>query len=353
MKRDALTKNRNRIAFNKLQDQSKQIISEQTPARTIRPFSPTNLLQLQRTIGNTAVQRLIIQRDDETDAATPTTEGETEMTDATVPVPQEQQEQAEQAANSATQEAEGEQEQPPPVPDSVQIRTPVQFNFELLPPEFQMRLLEEFNFTATVTNARLAWQREQFRLRLGYDYGGAITADARGETGAGTFSGSASYDPGSEDGRLGFGYQSGADRFSATGGYNFGTGIGRMGLGYQHGRFRAGLTGSTDGQVGGNLSFGAALPPMDLAPSINAAEGSGRAMLGSVPGVLNDPATLPGVISGHSGDIDNIGTAARNLGRVADLRPHGARPIDWGFYFRIAGSPSNGLNLNLGVGGVF
>jgi hypothetical protein len=315
-----------------------------------RPFSPTHLLQLQQTLGNTAVQRLIIQRDDDN---APLPQGEPEMTDATVPVPQQQQEQAQQAAHNAAPTAEGEQEQPPPAPEEAQIRVPVQFNFELLPPELQIRLLEEFNFTATVTAARLAWQRERFRLRLGYDYGGAITAEGRGETDVGTFSGRVGYDPGSEAGSLGFGYQSRAGAFSATGGYNFGTGAGTMGLGYEYGRFRAGLTGSTAGELGGNISFGAALPPIDLAPSIYAAEASGQAMLGSVPGVLDDPATLPGVISGHSTDISNVGTAVRDLGRVADLRPHGARDIDWGFYLRARGSPSSGFTLGFGAGAVF
>ncbi len=317
-----------------------------------RPFSPPHLLQLQRTVGNTAVQRLIIQRDDEQTATTASPE-EPEMQDTTVPVPQQQQTQAQQAANSAAPTPEGEQEQPPAVPNQAQIRAPVQFRFEWLPPELQIRLLEEYSFTATVTQARLAWQRERFRLRLGYNYGGAITADARGETDVGTFSGSASYDPSNQEGRLGAGYQSGIGNFSATGGYNFGTGIGTFGLGYRHDHWRAGLTGSTDGSVGANLSFGAALPPMSFAQSIYDAETSGRNMLGSIPGIVNDPATLPGAISGHSEDISNISTAVRNLGRVADLRPHGARPIDWGFYLNASRSPSSGLTLGLGIGGLF
>jgi hypothetical protein len=217
----------------------------------------------------------------------------------------------------------------PPAPERAQVRLPLSLDFRLLPPQLQVRLLDELSFTATVTQARLAWERDRLRLGLGYSYGGALTTDARLRTGIGTFSGEAGFDPG--------------------------TSVGSLSAGYTYGDWRARLSGDTGGGFSGRLSFGAELPPTpdELTGSVMRGEAGARGLLAATPGVLSNPASLPGVISAHGEDISAVSGAARTLGRVIDLRDRDTRRINWGFYLSVARRPDSAVTVSAGVGGTF
>jgi len=314
--------------------------------------------QLQRTHGNAYVQRLIadiagpqrpgqvIQRQGDGPPAGGQPAGQTpaqptgELKDTTVPVPEQQRTgvanatqpvvqaagaaAAQPAAQSAAQTGE-----PPPVPEQARIRAPVEFNFSALPPELQIRLLDELSFTATVTAARLLWARDRFKLGLSYSYGGAITGSAAYQVGGGTFTGQLGYTPS--------------------------TGVGSLGLGYQLGQFQAGLSGTTQGAFGATLSYGAALPPMpmELGGPITAGEAAGRNLLRAVPELLSNPLRAPEIISAHSADIDAVGDAARTVGRVVDLSQQDPNRVRWGFYINASRAPGGGLGVTAGAGVVF
>ncbi len=314
--------------------------------------------QLQRTHGNAYVQRLIadiaghqrpgqvIQRQGGGQPAGGQPAGQTpaqptgEMKETTVPVPEGQrtgvanatqpvvQAAGAAAAQSAAQPA-AQTGDPPPVPEQARIRAPVEFNFSALPPELQIRLLDELSFTATVTAARLLWARDRFKLGLSYSYGGAITGSAAYQVGGGAFTGQLGYTPG--------------------------TGVGSLGLGYQLGQFQAGLSGTTQGAFGATLSYGAALPPMpmELGGPITAGEAAGRNLLRAVPELLSNPLRAPEIISAHSADIDAVGDAARTVGRVVDLSQQDPNRVRWGFYINASRAPGGGLGVTAGAGVVF
>ncbi len=318
---------------------------------TSQSLQQTAILRMQQQQGNMAVQRFLfnksrpsIQRDNGDD--TPGSDAETdetqegaqeEMEERTVPIPQEQRAQlenppeasSETAPAAENQPAGGEQAEEPPVPEEATVRIPVRLNFELLPPELQIQILESLNITATVTQAQIQWRNQQLRLSLGYNYGGDITAGANVDTGGGTLSAGLGYDPGSN--------------------------VGRANLGYRTGQWRVGMQGNTQGRFGASLSYGAALPPMPgpLTESMMAGEAGARNLMGAVPGILDDPATLPGAISEHGDDIDAVSDAVSNLRRVIDLRQQDPSRINWGFYLRFAASPDSGVNVTTGVGGTF
>jgi len=266
--------------------------------------------------------------------------GEAKMTEKTVPVPAEHKEKVDKAtgggeAAKAAPTGEGKkgepkaEEKPPPVPDEAKVKAPVDFKFELLPPELQIKFLEDFKFTATVTAARLAWHKSRYGLGLGYEYGGPLSLTGSVGTGAGKFSGSAAFDPGAMSGTFG--------------------------LGWSYKRWNASLGATTGGKFSGGLKYGAALPPMytDLSSSMYGGEAGMRGLMGAVPGVLSDPATLPGAIGAHGEDIGAVGKAAKDIGKVADLTKRDPKKIDWGFYFRITGGPGYGLGATAGAGLMF
>lgn len=313
--------------------------------------------QLQRTHGNAYVQRLladvarhprpgqVIQRQGggqpggQPAGGTPA-QPTGEMKDTTVPVPEQQrtgvaaatqpvvQAAGAAAAQPAAQPA-AQTGEPPPVPEQARIRAPVEFNFSALPPELQVRLLDELSFTATVTAARLLWARDRFRLGLSYRYGGAITGSAAYQVGGGTFTGQLGYTPG--------------------------TGVGSLALGYQLGQFQAGLSGTTQGAFGATLSYGAALPPMpmELGGPITAGEAAGRNLIRAVPELLSNPLRAPEIISAHSADIDAVSAAARTIGRVVDLSQQDPNRVRWGFYINASRAPGGGLGVTAGAGVVF
>lgn len=309
--------------------------------------------QLQRTHGNAYVQRLladivghqrpsqVIQRQGGGQPAGGTPAQPTgELKETTVPVPEQQrtgvanatqpvvQAAGAAAAQPAAQPA-AQTGEPPPVPEQARIRAPVEFNFSALPPELQIRLLDELSFTATVTAARLLWARDRFKLGLSYSYGGAITGSAAYQVGGGTFTGQLGYTPG--------------------------TGVGSLGLGYQLGQFQAGLSGTTQGAFGATLSYGAALPPMpmELGGPITAGEAAGRNLLRAVPELLSNPLRAPEIISAHSADIDAVGNAARTIGRVVDLSQQDPNRVRWGFYINASRAPGGGLGVTAGAGVMF
>jgi hypothetical protein len=309
--------------------------------------------QLQRTHGNAYVQRLIadiarhqrpgqvIQRQGGGQPAGQTPAQPTgELKETTVPVPEQQRtgvanatQPVVQAAGAAVAQPAAQPAaqtgEPPPVPEQARIRAPVEFNFSALPPELQIRLLDELSFTATVTAARLLWARDRFKLGLSYSYGGALTGSAAYQVGGGTFTGQLGYTPG--------------------------TGVGSLGLGYQLGQFQAGLSGTTQGAFGATLSYGAALPPMpmELGGPITAGEAAGRNLLRAVPELLSNPLRAPEIISAHSADIDTVGDAARTVGRVVDLSQQDPNRVRWGFYINASRAPGGGLGVTAGAGVVF
>jgi hypothetical protein len=313
--------------------------------RNARPLRQAAVLQMQQSHGNAAVQRLLagrIQREGEGEGQpTPAAEGQaqpTEFRETTVPVPEAQQAAAQAAGEQAAAESgatggvrpEGPEPAPaaetPPVPQEARVRIPIQLDFDLLPPELKIRLLEELNFTATVSSAQLQWQRRRFSLGLSYDYGGAITGSGRVNTGVGTFTGSAAFDPG-----------------NTTGSFR---------AGWRRGQWRVGAGVNTRGSASAQVGYGAELPPMpdQLGQHMTAAEAGGRNLLNAVPGVLSDPRTLPGVISERGEDIEAISQAAEDIGRIADLRRQDSNQINWGFYIRAAAGPQSGVGLTAGAG---
>lgn len=309
--------------------------------------------QFQQTHGNAYVQRLladivryqrpgqVIQRQGGDQPAGQTPAQPTgEMKETTVPVPEQQRtgvanatqpvvQAAGAAAGQPAAQPAAQTGEPPPVPEQARIRAPVEFNFSALPPELQIRLLDELSFTATVTAARLLWARDRFKLGLSYSYGGAITGSASYQVGGGTFTGQLGYTPS--------------------------TGVGSLGLGYQLGQFQAGISGTTQGAFGATLSYGAALPPMpmELGGPITAGEAAGRNLLRAVPELLNNPLRAPEIISAHSADIDAVGNAARTVGRVVDLSQQDPNRVRWGFYINVSRAPGGGLSVTAGAGVVF
>lgn len=312
----------------------------------------------QRTYGNAYVQRLladisrhqrpsqVIQRQGGGPPAGGQPAGGTpaqpagEMKETTVPVPETQRtnvaaatQPLAQAAGATPGQPAGQPAaqtgEPPPVPEQARIRAPVEFNFSALPPELQIRLLDELSFTATVTAARLLWARDHFTLGLSYSYGGALTGSASYQVGGGTFTGQLGYTPG--------------------------TGVGSMGLGYQLGQFQAGISGTTAGAFGATLSYGAALPPMpmELGGPITAGEAAGRNLLRAVPELLSNPLRAPEVISAHSADIDAVSAAARTIGRVVDLSQQDPNRVRWGFYLNASRAPEGGFGVTAGAGVMF
>jgi hypothetical protein len=319
--------------------------------------------QLQRTYGNAYVQRLvaglsgrsrpapIIQREDGEQPPGGSQPGgaATEMAETTVPVPDEQRSRVETATQPVVQAANGEAPggaaqpaggeasaapapqaaEPPPVPAEAKIRAPVQFNFSMLPPELQIRLLDEFNFTATVTAARLQWARERLTLGLGYSYGGALTGSASYRAGGATFSSQLGYEPGA--------------------------GVGSLSGGVRYGQFGASLGGTTQGGFSAGLTFGAALPPMpmDFTQSMITGEAGARNLLLAVPGLLSDPFNAPTIIGAHGEDISAVSGAASNIGRVIDLSKKDPNRVEWGFYINATRAPGAGLGVTAGAGVLF
>lgn len=277
------------------------------------------VVQLSREQNNSTLP--FIQRDED-ETAQPVPQS-LKMREVTVPVPEEQRQ---RVAPPAGTEATEPQTEPPPVPQQARIRIPIDLDFNLLPPELKIQLLEEFNFTATVTAAQFAWQQDRLQLGLNYDYGGAITGTARYKADFGALSGSASYDPTNNTGTFGAGFRRGA--------------------------WQAGATANTAGAVGGQLSFGAALPPLagPFSESIMAGEQSGRHLLGSVPSLLDDPARAPELLNAHEGDIENVSKAAKNIGQLIDLQNKDTGGINWGFYLRFARTPDSAVSVMGGVG---
>lgn len=316
------------------------------------------MLQLHQTYGNTFVQHImteairhqrpgqVIQRQGGGQPGGGQPAGQTpaqptgELKETTIPVPEQQRsgvaaatQPLAQAAGAATAQPAAQPAaqtvEPPPVPEQARIRAPVEFNFSALPPELQIRLLDELSFTATVTAARLLWARDRLSLGLSYSYGGALTGSAGYQVGGGTFTGQLGYTPG--------------------------TGVGSLGLGYQLGQFQAGISGTTQGAFGATLSYGAALPPMpmELGGPITAGEAAGRNLLRAVPELLSNPLRAPEVISAHSADIDAVSTAARTIGRVVDLSQQDPNRIRWGFYINASRAPEGGFGVTAGAGVMF
>jgi hypothetical protein len=343
-------------------------VFEQMPANdTNRDLRQQAVLEMQRSHGNQYVQRMLDRRLDSADTSqarpavqrengdepAPSGGGTPPLTEHTVPVPEPQRRRIEQAtapgeatpapgapaaaapsaagggAPAATPAAGTPSAEPPAVPEQARVRAPVDFNFSALPPELQIRFLDEFRFTATVTAARLAWQRDRIRLALGYEYGGALSATGRFGTSAGTFTGSASFDPGSMEGRFG--------------------------AGWSYERWRASIGATTSGTFSASLGYGAALPPLytDLSSSVYAGEGGMRNLIGAVPGLFADPASALSLISEHSEDIDAVSGTARTLGRVMDLTDRDASRIDWGVFLRVSGSSGTGIAGTAGAGVMF
>lgn len=338
-----------------------QVLGQMPASDTNRDLRQQAVLEMQRSHGNQYVQRMLDRRRESTsisparpavqrengDEPAPSGGGSPPLTEHTVPVPEPQRRRIEQAtapgeqpaaapaasagggAPAATPAAGTPSAEPPAVPEEARVRAPVDFNFSALPPELQIRFLDEFRFTATVTAARLAWQRDRIRLALGYEYGGALSATGRFGTGAGTFTGSASFDPGSMEGRFG--------------------------AGWSYERWRASVGATTSGTFSASLGYGAALPPLytDLSSSVYAGEAGMRNLIGAVPGLFADPASALSLISEHSEDIDAVSGTARTLGRVMDLTDRDTSRIDWGVFLRVSGSSSTGIAGTAGAGVMF
>jgi len=328
---------------------SAQAQADQLAASPLQRAQQQSLVgQLGRVQGNRhlgrvmgALKRSVVQREgdepsnQETEPAEANPSQPQNMTETTVPVPEEQRSQVAEAGETAAQPPEttpptsGEQAaQPPPVPEQAKIRIPVELNFDLLPPELKIRLFNELNFTATVTAARLAWEHNRLKLGMDYSYGGPLSGTARYQTGVGTLSGAASYDPSS--------------------------GVGSFGAGFHQGAWRAGAGGNTTGAFNASLSYGRQLPPMADAfgTSMMAGEQGMRNLLGTVPGILDDPATAPSVLGEHSSDIEAVSGAAKNVGRLIDLSKQDTSHINWGFYIRATYSQQVGFGV-MGGAGVF
>jgi hypothetical protein len=336
---------------------------------TTRVSRRAELIQLQHTHGNAFVARKLAQRDqptpDQTAAGTPG-----ELTEMTVPVPEPQRSAAATADPPAATPAPAPASQPaapvspPPVPAQAQIRAPVSFKFHLLPPELQLRLFDELRFTATVSDARLAWHHQQLQLNAGYNYGGAITAGGQYRLpNTGTLSAGASYNPDSQVAGVNAGYQQnqlrlgasadtqgnlGADlnyripnagALSAGARYNLGSQAGSLSAGYQQDGWRVGANATTQGSVSATLGYGRT-SPTNLNQSIYAGEQSGRNLLGAAPAVLDNPLSAPDAIAAHKGDVTNVQGAVQNLRDVADLRQNSSR-IDWGVYLKFSHNPNS------------
>ena len=132
-----------------------------------------HLVKLQQQFGNRHVMRKLAERSysnanssfvqrDDTNAPVssepdPTSADATKpsLKEATVPIPPQHPVKTASSTGGETAIA----------PEKAKIRVPINFDYHLLPPEIQIRLLDEFSLTAKVTGANLQWQRE--RLKLG------------------------------------------------------------------------------------------------------------------------------------------------------------------------------------------
>lgn len=280
------------------------------------------LLGLQQQFGNKHVMRLLadrsrfngnsamIQRGDinspgnsEAKPSNPSA-AEPPLKEATVPIPP----QHPVKASSPTVGTGGDA---PVVPDQAKIRIPINFDFHLLPPELQIRLLDEFSLTAKVTQANLQWQRDRLNLGLNYEYGGALSGLGSYRSDFGLFSGKASYVPGAASARFD--------------------------LGFNRDRFHAGAYATTGGEYGAGLSYGMKpLPnPDELEKSVRAGEQGARNVLNDLPNAA-DPTQLPDTLKTHKEDFKNIGGA---VSPIMDLAKRDTSHIDWGFYLRFSKGP--------------
>lgn len=258
-----------------------------------------------------------------------------ELEEQIIPIPESAKSPLQNNSGSLNQPAAAED---PCIPEKARVHAPPKFQFELLPPELQLRFLDDFNFTATVTAARLAWQQEQLRLSLGYEYGNAITTGADYQLGAATLSGQIGIDP--SEGQV------------------------QAGLGYKRGLWSTAVNGDMAGAFDATLSYGQQYPPMapKFGDSMVAGEKGFRNTLRDVPNVLDDPAELPDFLTRHSqapenengkpekSNFDKMGTAAENLGRVVDLRNQTPSRINWGFFLRFTRSQEGDVAAMGGLG---
>ncbi len=226
------------------------------------------------------------------------------LKEVTVPIPQ-------QHPITSLPSTVGTEGQTPAAPEQAKIRIPINFDYQLLPPELKVRLLDEFNITAKVTEANLQWQHDRVKLGLNYEYGETLSGQGSYRAQPGTFSGKASYDPS--------------------------TSSARFGLGFDRDRLHIGGYATTRGEYGAELSYGMKpLPdPDELENTVRTGEQSARNVVRDLPAAA-DPTKLPNILKAHKKDFSDIGDA---ISPIVDLAKRDTTHIDWGFYFRFSKGP--------------
>lgn len=184
------------------------------------------------------------------------------------------------------------------------------FDFELLPPELQLRL-GGLMLHADTSEAELRFTNNLVRYRLGYSYGGDLYFGAR----EGGFSSRLGVNP-------------------STGG---------MSLGLSEGRFRFGTSFNPfSGGFGFNLGYGSPLLPMpgDLSSSVYGGWGGASGILGGLPG-FTDPFSF---YRANEENVDAVMGAVRALRPLADPERR-----SFGAGLRFTYNPDSGVLIHAGM----